>query len=143
MNLIKYKPITKSLIDGDLDRVFNEMLEGNFWDFEKHYPKVDVREEKDSYVLEADLPGLTEKDIEVKVENNLLSISSSKKEEKEEKKNGYIVRERKSSSFARSFVLPEDVNRESIAASFKNGVLTLTLGKNPESQPKTIEVKSA
>jgi HSP20 family protein len=143
MNIVTYKPLTKSLFDGDFNSVLDNFLDGSFWDFEKYYPSIDVREEKDHYTLEADLPGLTEKDIEVKVENNILSVSSLKKEEKEETKNGYIVRERKSASFARSFVLPEDVNKDAINAEFKNGVLTLYLGKNPQAQPKKIEVKGA
>ncbi len=143
MNLIKYRPLTTGLLDMGIDRLFEDLSEGTFWGFESNYPKVDVREEKDGYVLEADLPGLSEKDIEVRVENNLLTISSSKKEEKEEKKNGYLMRERKAYSFTRSFTLPEDVSRENIAAQFKNGVLTLTLAKNPEAQPKKIEIKGS
>ena len=142
MNLIKYTPQRGTVLDWDLDRMVDNFFDKDFWNFGKNYPTVDVREETDKYVLEADLPGLTEKDIEVKVENELLSISSLKKEEKEEKKDGYLVRERKSTSFARSFVLPKDVNKNAINASFKNGVLTLTLGKSPEAQPKTIDVKS-
>jgi HSP20 family protein len=141
MNLIKYRPLTAGLLDREIDSLFDDLSENNFWAFDNKYPRVDVREEKDSYVLEADLPGLSEKDIEVRVEHNLLTISSSKKEEKEEKKEGYLMRERRAYSFARSFTLPDDVNRENIAAKFKNGVLTLTLTKNPEAQPKKIEIK--
>ena len=143
MNLVKYRPLTTGLLDMEIDRLFDDLPDGNFWGFEGNYPKVDVREEKDGYVLEADLPGMSEKDIEVKVEHNLLTISSAKKEEKEEKKNGYLVRERRAYSFARSFALPEDVNREHIDAQFKNGVLTLILAKKPEAQPKKIEIKGA
>jgi HSP20 family protein len=143
MNLVKYRPLTGGLLEREFDRFFNDLTGDTFWDLDRNHPKVDVHEEKDRYVLEADLPGLTEKDVEVKVENNLLSISSSKKEEKEEKKDGYIMRERRGYSFARSFVLPEDVNREAIEAKFQNGVLTLFLVKHPEAQPKKIEIKGA
>ena len=141
MNLVKYRPLTGGLLDREFDRLFDGLTGGSFWGFEKAYPKVDVREEKDGYILEADLPGLTEKDIEVRMENNILSIVSDKKEEKVEKQEGYLVRERRGYSFTRSFVLPEDVNREAIDAKFKNGVLTLTLNKHPEAQPKKIEIK--
>jgi HSP20 family protein len=86
---------------------------------------------------------MTEKDIEVKVEENLLTVSAKKEADKEEKKNGYVLRERKSSSFSRSFVLPKEVNRDAIKAEFKNGLLTLTMEKTPKAQPKMIEVKEA
>lgn len=143
MNLVKYRPLTGTLSDRDLDIMFGDLFDGDFWNFGKHYPKVDVREDKEGYIVEADLPGVNEKDVDVKVENDLLTIQSRKAEENEEKQDGYIVRERKSSCFARSFVLPKDVNREAIEASMKNGVLTLKLSKNPEAKPKTIEVKGA
>lgn len=141
MSLIKYKPFSTSLLDSDLDRVFENFFDLDPWDIKTRYPKVDVRDEKDHYIVEADLPGLTEKDIEVKVENDILTIQSNKTEKREEKKNGYLIRERKASSFIRSFVLPNDVNREQIEASMKNGVLTIKLSKNPEAKPKMIEIK--
>ncbi len=93
--------------------------------------------------MEVELPGLTEKDVEVKLENTLLTISSTKDEKKEEKKNGYVLRERTSARFSRSFVLPEGVDREKIAAEFKNGILKLTFPKVPAAKPKTIEVKAS
>ncbi|MBN1524651.1 MAG: Hsp20/alpha crystallin family protein [Spirochaetales bacterium] len=142
MNLVKYNPVSKSIFGTDLDRFFDEVFDNKLWNTNGSHPRVDVREEKEQYILEADLPGLTDKDIAVKIENNLLSISSEKNEEKEAEKNGYLIRERKGYSFTRSFVLPEDVDREKINASFKNGVLTLTIAKSPEAQPKTIQVKS-
>jgi HSP20 family protein len=93
--------------------------------------------------MEVELPGLTEKDVEVKLENTLLTISSNRDEKKEEKKNGYVLRERTSTHFSRSFVLPEGVDREKIAAEFKNGVLQLFFPKVPAAKPKTIEVKAS
>ena len=105
-------------------------------------PRVDIREDEDKYLLEAELPGATEKDIEVKVEDNLLTIGSKHDDSKKEEKNGYIVRERKYQAFSRSFVLSKDVNREKIDAKFKNGLLTLTLTKAPEAKPKRIEIKA-
>jgi HSP20 family molecular chaperone IbpA len=70
-------------------------------------------------------------------------ISSKKEEETETKKNGYLLKERKGTAFSRSFVLPKDVDREKIEASFKNGLLTLTLHKSPVTQPRAIEVKAS
>jgi HSP20 family protein len=110
-------------------------------------PRVDVREEDERYLLEAELPGFTESDVDVKVEDNLLTISSRKEENKEEKKEEksgtYLVRERRSSSFSRSFVLPRDVDSQKIHGSFADGVLTLTLEKSPEAKPREIKIRSA
>jgi len=142
MNIIKYRPTTSLLnwdFDSALDNFFNTGFELNE---NHHYPSVDVKEETDKYIVEADLPGINEKDIEVKVEDNLLTISSKQNEERKESKKGYLVKERRSYHFSRSFVLPRDVDKEKIDANFKNGVLTLTVAKSPAVQPKQIEIKT-
>ena len=141
MNLIKYRPLN-NLLGWDTDSFLDRFFDEDFFGTGGNYPRVDVREEKGAYVLEADLPGITDKDLDVKVDGNLLTISSKKDEEKKEEKNGYIVRERKSSSFSRSFVLPKNVDKEKIKANFKNGVLALNMPKVPEAEPKKIDVKS-
>jgi len=139
MNLMRYEP--KALDLFNLDRVFDGFFGDELWN--PACPAVDVKEEEGRYLMEVDLPGLTEKDIEVKMDHNLLTVSSHKEEKKEEKeKDGYLIRERRSAGFARSFVLPEGVDRENIAAEFKNGVLNLSLPKLPTVQPRKIEVKS-
>jgi HSP20 family protein len=140
MNLIRYSPNSLSLLD-NVSRWFDDFLLDTPVG-RTTLPAVDVRETDSVYLMEVELPGLTEKDVEVKLDNNLLTVSSKKDEKKEEKKNGYIMRERRSSSFCRSFVLPEEVDREKIAAEFKNGVLHLTFPKTPAAKPKTIEVKA-
>ena len=127
----------------DFDRLFNNVFTG-VPSFEGGtVPVVDVREEKDRYVLEAELPGMTEKDVDVHVEDNMLTIKSAKEEEKEEKNDeGYLVRERRSRSFSRSFVLPKDVDRNKVEARFKNGLLTLSMPKTAESKARQIQIKS-
>jgi HSP20 family protein len=140
MNLIRYSPTSLDQVD-NVSRWFDDM----FVDFpsgRSAVPAVDVRETESEFLMEVDLPGLTEKDIDVKLDNSLLTVSSKKEERKEEKKNGYLVRERRNASFARSFVLPEEVDREKIGAEFKNGVLHLTFPKVPAAKPKTIEVRA-
>ncbi len=137
-SLVKYDPSYLGVFD-DIDRMFN-----SFFDLEPTWtrtPAVDIREESDKYLLEAELTGLSEKDVDVKVQDNLLTISSKKSEQTEEKKNGYLVKERRHSSFSRSFVLPKDADRDKIEASFKNGLLALSIPKLPEAQPKSITVK--
>ena len=141
MNLIRYQPHTLNLLDNVsrwFDDFYTEPLFGR-----TAIPAVDVKETDSEYLMELELPGLTEKDVEVKLENSLLTISSSKSASREEKKNGYVIRERKSSEFSRSFVLPEVVDREKIVAEFKNGILNLSFPKVPAAKPKTIEVKSS
>jgi HSP20 family protein len=111
------------------DRIFNRL------------PAVDVRETEKSYILEAELPGYTEKEIEVHLDNSTLTIESKRDEEKkEEKHETYMIRERRYSSFSRSFKLPENADSEGISASFKNGVLTLEIKKRAETQKKVIQI---
>jgi len=105
-------------------------------------PAVDVREAEDEYLMEAELPGLTDKDIELNIEDNILTLSSKKEQDKEEKKNGYLIRERRKHEFARTFVLPKDVDREKIKGEFKDGLLVVSIPKKPEAKPRKIDVKS-
>lgn len=141
MNLIRYNPNSLDLLD-NVSRWFDDFFTAPTFDGST-LPAVDVRETESEYLMEVELPGLSEKDVEVKLDNNLLTISSAKDEKKEEKKNGYILRERKASRFSRSFVLPETVDREKIGAEFKSGILHLSFPKVPAAKPKTIEVKAS
>ena len=106
-------------------------------------PLVDVRETADTYLVEAELPGFDEKQINVHVEGGKLTIESAKNEEqKEEKDNAYLIRERRNVSFSRSFTLPENANTESVAAVFKNGILSLEIQKRPENARRLIEINA-
>ncbi len=140
MNLIRYTP-TVDLLD-NVSRWFDDFVTEPVFG-RTSVPAVDVRETDSEYLMEVELPGLSEKDVEVKLDNNLLTISSAKDEKAEEKKNGYVLRERRSARFSRSFVLPEGVDREKIAAEFRNGILHLSFPKIPAAKPKTIEVKAS
>jgi HSP20 family protein len=108
-------------------------------------PAVDMTETDKAYEITAELPGMDEKSIEVKLVNGDLTIKGEKQEEKEEKKKDYCLHERHFGSFERSFELPEGVDAEKIEATFRKGVLTVTLPKKPEAQKpaKKIEVKAA
>jgi HSP20 family protein len=107
-------------------------------------PAVDVAETEKAYEITAELPGMDEKNIDVKVADGSLTIRGEKQEEKEEKKKDYYLHERHFGSFERSFSLPESVDADKIGAAFKKGVLTVTLPKKPEAQKpaKKIEVKA-
>jgi len=108
-------------------------------------PAVDVVESEKGYEITADLPGMDEKNIEVKVTDGVLTMKGERQEEKEEKKTGYYLQERSFGSFQRSFEMPESVDADKIEASFKKGVLTVKLPKKAEAQKpaKKIEVKVA
>lgn len=108
-------------------------------------PRVDVAESDKEVEVAVELPGIDEKDIEVSVTDNLLTIKGEKNAEREEKKRNYYLSERSSGSFYRSIPLPPGVVSENAKAEFKKGVLTVTLPKAPEAQAKVkkIEVKAA
>jgi HSP20 family protein len=108
-------------------------------------PAIDIAEKDKAYEVTAELPGLDEKDIDVTVSDNVLSIKGEKKEEKEEKEKNYYLSERRYGAFQRSFELPAGVDAGKIEAQFAKGVLTVTLPKTAEAQKKQrkIDVKSA
>jgi HSP20 family protein len=146
----------------EIDRLFDE-FDGGFWrtPFRSSLldiapsrsgnggfaaiPAVDVSETDKAYEITAELPGMDEKNVEVKVANGLLTIKGEKQDEKEEKKKDYYRRERSFGSFERSFQVPEGVDADKIEANFKKGVLSVTLPKSPEAQKaeKKIAVKAA
>lgn len=147
----------------EMDRLFDDFFTGlpttPFWRrrremapwrpflsmFEAAMPVADVVEGEQDYRITAELPGMSEKDIEISLAGDVLTVKGEKREEHEEKGQNRYVSERRYGSFQRSFALPEDADPEKIDASFKNGVLSVTLPKRPEAQAKRrkIEVKSA
>jgi len=107
-------------------------------------PAIDVIDRKDELVLRADLPGLTEKDINLTVEEGTLTLQGQRKEEREAKEGeGYYQSERWSGSFGRTLTLPPGINAEKVSAAFKNGVLEIHLPKTVEAERKKIEIKAA
>lgn len=108
-------------------------------------PPVDVMESEKMYEIMAEMPGMDEKNIEVKVADGTLIIKGEKQEKREETGKEYYLRERNFGSFERSFTVPETIDTDKIEASFKSGVLTLILPKKPEAQKpaKKIEVEPA
>ena len=117
-------------------RMGSEELASSSW-----IPPVDIYEDENNIVVKADLPGMDQKDIEVKVENNTLIIKGEKKFEDEEKKDNYHRIERFYGTFQRAFTLPDTVDVDKIKASYKNGVLEITIPKKPETKPKQIKVE--
>jgi HSP20 family protein len=120
-------------------------------DVSRHLPAVDIRETKNAYVLEAELPGYDEENIQVYVDGGTLTIESKqdasntrdvseKKGAVEKEEKVFVIRERRRSSFTRSFKLPENTDPDTISADFKNGILSLEIKKRTESQKRIIPI---
>jgi HSP20 family protein len=105
-------------------------------------PSFDVKETKDAYVFTADMPGVKESDVEVTVTGHRLTISGRREAEKEERADTYYSSERAYGEFARSFTLPDGVDMGGVQARLAEGVLTVSIKKMPEAQPKKIEVQA-
>ena len=105
-------------------------------------PAFEVKETPNAYVFRADLPGMKSEDLDVKLAQNRLTVSGKREAEKREKTDTYYTYERSYGHFMRSFTLPEGVESDKVDADLKDGVLTLTLPKKPEVQPRQVQVKS-
>ncbi len=103
-------------------------------------PRVDVEETEKEIVIKADIPGVDPKNIEIAIENNVLTVRGERKEEREEKKKNYHRVERFMGSFYRAIPLPPGVDAEKVTATSSNGVITITVPKKLEAQPKRITV---
>ena len=103
-------------------------------------PSVNIRETEQAFFVEAELPGLTKKDIDITLENNMLKLSGERRFEKDTNEESYHRVERSYGSFLRTFSLPSQVNAESVKASFKDGVLTIEVPKAEEAKPRKIAI---
>jgi HSP20 family protein len=131
-----------STLQDQVNRLFNQTFQTHGEDsaLTTWAPAVDIYETPNELVVKADLPDVNEKGIDVRVENNLLTIRGERKFEKSVSEDNYLRVERTYGAFSRSFSLPNTVNAESIAAEYKNGVLTVTLPKREESIPRQVKV---
>lgn len=123
-------------------RIFNELFEraGQDSNLTTWAPAVDIFENEHELVVKADLPDVDPKDLDIRVENNLLTIRGERKFEKKSNEGNYLRVERSYGSFARSFSLANTVNSEAIKADYQNGVLSLSIPKREEAKPKQIKV---
>ena len=104
-------------------------------------PAFEVKETKDGYLFKADLPGVKEKDLDVSLTANRLTISGKREEESKREEERYFCYERSYGTFSRSFTLPEGVDPDSVHAELKEGVLTLNIAKKPEVKSRKIEIQ--
>jgi HSP20 family protein len=141
--LTRFEPFTvASNLQDQLNRVFHEVLGrgGEESNLTTWAPAVDIFETEHELVVKADLPDIDPKDLDIRVENNILTIRGERKFEKKVDQDNYLRVERAYGSFARSFSLANTVNTEAIKADYHNGVLTLSIPKREEAKPKQIKV---
>ena len=146
MSLVRYEPWSLlNQLQGEMGRMFDTRmrpgdddspLSASDW-----VPAVDIREENERYIIHADIPGVEAKDIEVNMEDGILSIRGERKFENEEAREGYKRVERVRGSFYRRFSLPDGADAESISAKCKDGVLEIVIPKQVKVLPKRIEVQ--
>ncbi len=130
----------------EMEEMFDRFFPGWLWERERERawaPAVDMIDRKDEIVLRADLPGLEQKDIEVTVQDGMVTIRGERKEEKEEKAEDYYYCERSFGAFARTLPLPSGVDAERVTATFKNGVLEVHVPKAKEAKGRKVEIKAA
>ena len=144
MTLIKWTPKPMNVFD-EMDDMINSVFK-NAWNFpvrgnRNWSPAVDVKESDDSFILTADIPGLTKKDVKINITDGVMPVSGERTMENEKDNDHYHYRERYHGSFSRTFNLPETVNDEKITASFKNGILKVDLPKHENILPKEREIK--
>jgi HSP20 family protein len=143
MNTIsRWTPFHLSTLQNEVNRLFEGSLpaRGDNSALTAWTPFVDIYETENELVIKADLPDLNEKELDIRVENNTLTIRGERKFEQTVKEDNYLRIERNYGSFSRSFGLPNTVNTEAIKADYKNGVLSVELPKSAESKPKQIKV---
>ena len=144
MNVIKYDPFRElRSLHNEMNRLFTGNLEGqSAGEFARGAwsPSVDIYEDKDRLIVEAELPGMNREDFELTVENNVLTLRGERKFEKKTDGDNYHRVERSYGSFTRQFTLPQTVTAEGATADFENGVLRVALPKREETKARKIEI---
>jgi HSP20 family protein len=149
MALVRWEPVREiTSIQNEMNRLFNTFFDtptaaegGNGTSARRWIPAMDLVETEDAFVLKADLPGVTESDVNVEVEDNVLTVSGERKAEHEDKREGYVRVERSYGSFRRSLTLPEGIDPEGVQASFENGVLDIRIPKPEERKPRKVAIQ--
>lgn len=148
MNVMRFEPWGLfDLLRRDLDELAGRRFgvtvpaDGNL--VSDWVPAIDILEEKDRFVLRADVPGVNPDDIEISMEKGILTVSGERREEKQEAFDGLKRIERMSGRFRRRFALPEAADADNISARTSNGILEVTIPKQAEVQPRRITVKAA
>jgi HSP20 family protein len=145
MTIVRWEPLREfSTLQNEMNRLFNTVFEtpapSNGGTLRRWMPAMDLVESGDHFVLRADLPGLSEEDVKIELEDRTLTISGERKAEHETKEEGYYRLERAFGAFSRSLQLPEGVNPDGVTASFDRGVLEVRVPKPEERKPRRIAI---
>ena len=138
MTVFKPEPFSS-----EVNRLFNTLFTGAEDRPERWTPAMDLVEAEDHFVLKADLPGLSEEDISIEIQDNTLTVSGERQAEHEERHRGWYRVERSFGRFSRSLTLPEGVNPEAVAASFDRGVLSITIPKPEQRKPRRVTISAS
>src|SRR5437764_8540038 len=146
-NIIKKDPFTGlTSLQERMNQLFNQAFGFEGFGFEQpltpanFLPPVDILEEEHNITLYAEIPGVKEEDLNITLENNLLTIAGERKFKEEEKKDNFHRIERRYGKFTRTFTLPAGVDFHNVTATFENGVLNVTLPKREEFKPKQVKI---
>ena len=149
MALIRWEPIGElNTIQSEMNRLFNTFFDtptpgsSGQTTLRRWVPAMDLVETDDDFVLRADLPGLSEDDVNIELEDNVLTISGERKSSHEERKEGYYRVERASGSFQRSLTLPEGVDPDAVKANFDHGVLEVRIPKPEQRKPRKVQISA-
>jgi HSP20 family protein len=148
MALIRWEPVRElNTIQSEMNRLFNTFFDASAHDdghtpTRRWVPAMDLVENTDELVLRADLPGLSEEDVKIEVEDNVLTVRGQRKSEHEERKDGYFRVERAFGSFHRSLTLPEGVDPEKVTANFDRGVLEVRIPKPEQRKPRKVTISA-
>ena len=142
MALVRYEPTNLfDQFNNEINRFLNVAPRQRAANQDRNWmPAVDIREEDDRFVLSADIPGVERKDVEVTMEDGVLTIKGERHAETEDKREGFHRRERVHGTFMRQFTLPDTVNADSISATIKEGVLHIEIPKQAKPEPRKITV---
>src|SRR5436190_8003608 len=145
MALIRWEPAREvNSLQSEMNRLFNTFFgdspAGEAGNFRRWVPAMDLVETDDHFVLRADLPGMSEEDVSIELEDNVLTISGERKSEHEERREGYYRLERATGAFSRSLTLPQGVDPNAIQARFDKGVLEVRVPKPEERKPRRVAI---
>jgi len=147
MALVRWEPVRElTSLQNEMNRLFNTFFDtpttGNGTATPRRWiPAMDLVETDDHFILKADLPGLAQEDVNLEVDDNVLTVSGERKAEHEDRREGYVRVERSYGAFRRSLTLPDGVDPEGVSASFDKGVLEVRIPKPEERQPRRVAIQ--